>query len=126
MRMLRLSEEQFARIGKARQRAPARPSKMHNQPTTVDGIEFQSKREAVRYGALKLLQSAGEITGLERQVRFAIDVAGLHICDYVADFCYHAVDGTSVVEDVKGMRTPIYRLKRKLMKAVHAIDIVET
>jgi hypothetical protein len=122
--MLRLTEEQYARIGKAR--APAEPSKMHNQPATVDGIEFQSKREAARYSELKLLLHAGEISDLERQVRFAMHVNGIHVCDYIADFVYGKGHGAVVVEDVKGMRTPIYRLKRKLMKAVHDIDIVET
>jgi len=124
MRMLRLSEEQYARLG--RKRTPAKPSKMRNVPTAVDGLEFQSKREANRYGELKLLLHAGEISDLERQVRFKIDVGGIHVCDYIADFVYGKAHGAVVVEDVKGMRTPIYRLKRKLMKAVHAIDIVET
>jgi hypothetical protein len=104
-------------------------NKYRNQPTEVDGIRFASKREANRYGQLKLLQMGGKIRNLQLQVRFRIAVKNQKICDYVADFSYDesSVDGwLPVVEDVKGVRTQIYKLKKKLMLAVHGIQIRET
>ena len=112
-------------------RLPARRSKFGAVKTVVDGITFASKREASRYQELCLLQRAGHIRGLTCQVRYPLDVNGTHIADYVADFCYAEVGDAPVqvrfvVEDCKGMRTPIYRLKKKLMLACHGITIRET
>jgi hypothetical protein len=97
---------------------------------------FASKREAARYDELKLLEKAGEICALQCQVKFPLQVEGKLICTYIADFCYRLKNekfsnneelvGELVVEDVKGVRTPIYRLKAKLMKAVYGIKILET
>ena len=68
--------------------------------------------------------AAGIISDLRLQVPYVITVNGLKICKYVADFVY--IDkGYEVVEDVKGMKTPTYNLKKKLMKAVHGIEIQE-
>ncbi len=92
--------------------------------TTVDNIAFASKAEAHRYRQLKLLLSAGRITDLEMQKRYPIKVNGQAICTYVADFDY-VEGGKKVTEDVKGMRTSVYKIKRKLMMAVHGIDIRE-
>jgi hypothetical protein len=109
--------------------------KYGNTRTVVDGITFPSKREANRYGELRVLEQVGGITDLERQVRFAIEVNGVKVCTYVADFQYReplpdhlGVTGRSelVVEDCKGFRTPEYKLKAKLMRAVHGITIRET
>ena len=94
-------------------------------PTTVDNIRFASKKEAKRYGELKLLQQAGEIAGLEMQPRWDLHVNGTRVAFYKGDFCYIAKGGLFVVEDVKGMRTPMYRLKRKMMLAEHGIEIKE-
>ena len=103
-------------------------SKYRNQPCCVDGIWFVSKKEGARYGQLKLMLAAGTITNLRMQVPYRIDINGQHICTYKADFVYRmsAVDLTDVVEDCKGMRTREYVLKRKLMAAVHGINILES
>jgi hypothetical protein len=101
------------------------PSKYHNVKTVVDGITFHSKKEAARYQELKLLEKAGEITGLELQPRFAIDIKGVHICDYIGDFLY-TENGKPVLEDCKGFKTPSYRLKKKLVKAIWKFDILES
>jgi len=88
---------------------------------------FASKREARRWGELRLMEMAGAIQDLRRQVRYRLDVDGLHVCDYIADFRYISEPGQAeVVEDCKGFRTREYVLKRKLMKAIHGIDILET
>ena len=104
--------------------------KYQNRKTTVDGITFDSAKEARRYGELKLLERAGQITGLEIQPSFRIVVNNCLICTYKADFRYTTdtphVRGLVVVEDVKGMKTPVYRLKKKLMLAIHGVEIFET
>ncbi len=99
--------------------------KYRNVPTTIDGIRFASKKEAHRYSELKLLERAGDILKLELQVPFRLDINDTHICNYIADFVYYDVSGL-VVEDTKGMRTDIYKLKRALMWALKRIEIKET
>ena len=99
-------------------------SKWHNVRTTVDGITFASKREADRYAELKLELLAGEIDDLELQKPFSLDVNGIHVCDYVADFVYKR-DGLQIVEDAKGKATDVFKIKRALMRAVLGIEIVE-
>ena len=98
--------------------------KYHAQITEADGYTFDSKREAARYGELKLLVAAGEITQLEVHPPFPMEVGGLHIANYVADFQY-TEKGRVVVEDVKGVRTPVYKLKKKLMLGIYGIEIKE-
>jgi hypothetical protein len=95
-------------------------SKYRAQPEIVDGIRFASKKEARRYGELKLLLRAGEIHGLELQPRFPLIVNGKKVCVYVADFAYLDNDGNRVVEDVKSKATvtPLYRVKLKLLMAL--------
>ena len=100
-------------------------SKFRNKRTMLDGIAFDSKKEAARYQELKLLERAGEISELKLQPTFSIEVGGHRICKYRADFAYKQ-GGADVVEDVKGIKTPTYRLKAKLLKAVHGITILET
>src|SRR4051812_49216783 len=93
-------------------------------PTEVDGIRFASKREAKRYQDLKLLERAKVIRDLELQPRFKIEVGGLLICTYVADFQYRVcTDNRLVVEDSKGVETAVFKLKRKLLKAVHGVSV---
>ena len=95
--------------------------------TVVDGIKFDSKRESERYKELKLLEKAGEIADLSLQVRFDFVINGVKLGFYKADFSYWDDNNNrSVVEDVKGFKTPVYNLKKKLMKAIHGIDILET
>jgi hypothetical protein len=101
-----------------------RGNKYGAKRTTIDNLTFDSKHEAKRWTELKLLERAGQITDLLRQVKFPIAVNGHPIGLYVADFAY-IEKGQRVVEDSKGVRTDLYRWKRKLVKAVHGVDIVE-
>jgi len=110
----------FRRLG----RIPAR-HKYGAVPTDIDGVRFHSKKEAERYRQLKILLTAGQIRNLELQKKYALVVNGEPIGHYWADFVYEE-GGRLVVEDVKGFRTAEYRLKRKLMHALHGITIVET
>ena len=100
-------------------------SKYRAVKTEVDGIVFDSKAEAQRYKDLKLLQRAGAISGLELQPRFPVFVNGKKVCTYIADFVYF--EGQKrIVEDVKGMKTREYRLKKKLVEATYpGVEIVE-
>lgn len=106
-------------------------SKYHARKTTVDGITFDSKREADRYLVLKGMEDDGAIEDLRRQVRYelmpAFDVDGRHYRPvyYVADFVY-VEDGKEVVEDVKGMITDVYKLKSKLFARQYGMSIKET
>lgn len=106
-----------------------KPNKYHAGPkdtrTDKDGIVYDSKKEMLRGQQLDLLQKAGEISGLRRQVRLRIEVDGQKICDYVADFVYYE-NGKQVTEDVKGFQTPIYRLKKRLVEVALGIEIWET
>lgn len=86
--------------------------------TIVDSIVFASKKEAARYGELKLLAKAGKIRNLELQPKFPLVVNGTKVCTYIGDFSYFE-DNKAVTEDVKGMKTPTYRLKRRLLLAIH-------
>lgn len=116
--------------------------KYHNRKATINGITFDSKKEAHRYQELKLLEKAGEISGLQLQVKYVLipaqyepDTVGNRggikkgklierECSYIADFVYQE-NRETVVEDTKGMRTKDYIIKRKLMLWVHGIRIRE-
>lgn len=93
--------------------------------TTVKGIKFDSKKEASRYLSLLLLQKFGHISDLSLQPKFDLIVNGTKIGFYKADFKYTQY-GKEVIEDVKGMKTPIYNLKKKMIKAIYGFDIFET
>lgn len=106
-------------------------SKYHSRKITKDGMTFDSVKEYRRYCELRLLERAGAITELERQVKFELipsqRIAGKVVeraCAYIADFVYME-NGKKVVEDTKGFRTPDYIIKRKLMLWVHGIRIKE-
>ncbi|MDQ3748026.1 MAG: DUF1064 domain-containing protein [Acidobacteriota bacterium] len=95
--------------------------------TIVDSISFHSRKEAARYRDLRLLELAGKIHSLNLQTAYRLEVNGILICKYLADFVYFDNDLQKwVCEDVKGIRTPIYRIKQKLMRAIHGIEILET
>jgi hypothetical protein len=107
-------------------------SKYRAQPTEVDGIRFHSKAEARRYLELKLLEKAGEVKELELQPKFPLYAPskswGKHelVAIYVADFRYRkGPRGLLVIEDVKGMKTPVYRLKKKWFEAQYGLSITE-
>ena len=90
-------------------------NKYHAIPTVIDGIRFASKSEAKRYGQLKLLQMAGEIRWFTCQVPFQLG-AGVR---YVSDFLIVYTDGRVEVEDVKGIETAMFKVKRKLFEAAY-------
>lgn len=114
----------------------------------VDGIKFDSKKEAKRYKELKMLERAGIIQDLQRQVKYVLvpaqyePTSSVYVkgnnkgkpkkgkliereCAYYADFVYSTKGGELVVEDTKGVKTPEYIIKRKLMLYVHNIKIKE-
>ena len=103
-----------------------RPHKYGATAVVIDGIRFASKKEGKRYGELKLLAKAGEIKHLELQVKYGFHVYGEIMFNYVADFVYFVPEtGKCVIEDVKGIRTPLYRLKKKLIEAQYSFEIME-
>lgn len=99
-----------------------RRRKFGNKHCVIDGLKFHSLKEGARYRELKLLQSAGKIKDLKLQVKFDIKIHCTKVCTYIADFTY-LENGKYIVEDVKGMRTAVFNLKKKLLKAVRGIDI---
>jgi hypothetical protein len=99
-------------------------SKYHATKTKVGDLTFDSKLEARRWNELLMLQRNGAITALQRQVPFEMTVNGHLICTYRADFVYTLTEsGDRIVEDAKGVMTPEFRLKAKLMEAIHGIVI---
>lgn len=119
-------------------------SKYHSKKVVVDGIQFDSKKEAARYRELSLLERAGEITDLQRQVKFKLIPTQREFscevgkngrykkgkivereCSYIADFVYKNKSGLTVVEDTKGVKTKDYIIKRKLMLYLLGIRVKE-
>jgi hypothetical protein len=106
-------------------------SKYRSKKVTINGITYDSKKEANRHNELLLLQRAGRISDLKTQVKFELlpsqridgKVAERSVT-YIADFVYKQ-DGETVVEDTKGFRTTDYILKRKMMLFFHGIRIKE-
>lgn len=103
----------------------ARP-KYGNRKKLVDGIEFDSSREAARYIELALMQKAGIITDLRVHPSYDIVVCGVLVCRMEPDFDYRC-DESTIVEDVKSepTKTAVYRLKKKLLRATHGLHIRE-
>ena len=102
-------------------------NKYRNKKVTFEGMVFDSQKELKRWHELKLLERGKVITDLNRQIPFAIIINGQKICKYLADFTY-IENERFIVEDVKSEYTrklPVYRLKKKLLKAVLEIDIIE-
>ena len=120
-------------------------SKYRSRKVVVDGITFDSKKEAWRYRELHLLEQTGEISNLQMQVKYELIPSQYelrpvtlkngfvkmkkfcveHACSYIADFVYIDTNGDTVVEDTKGFRTNDYIIKRKLMLYRHGIRIRE-
>ena len=122
-------------------------SKYGANKAVVDGITFDSRKEARRYSELKLLERVGEISDLQLQVKFVLipaqrepDTVGKRggvikgklierECSYVADFTYKGKDGLLHVEDVKGYKDGsaynLFKIKRKLMLYIHKIKVEE-
>lgn len=105
----------------------AKRSKYGAKPAIVDGIRFDSQAEAARYSTLIVLQRAGRIHELELQPVFEIHaLSGATVCRYRGDFAYLDVEtGLRVCEDVKGVRTPLYRLKAKFVFEEYGVTIRE-
>lgn len=135
-RQIALANLERARAEAARVQAPAvrsnarvAKSKYGNKPCVIDGRRFASQAEGRRYVQLKHLQETGAISGLTMQPVYRLEAGGILICRYIADFRYLDRNGRLVVEDVKGAKggkpllTPLFRLKRKLLKAFLNIDI---
>lgn len=94
-------------------------SKYNNRKTMIDGITFDSNKEARRYTVLRSLQDGGYIKGLSLQVPFELipKQDGERAVKYIADFVYYDIEKQMhIVEDVKGFKTDVYKLKRKLFK----------
>jgi Protein of unknown function (DUF1064) len=112
---------------------PVRANKYHARKCTVDGIRFDSMREAKRYQELKLLERAGTIRNLLLQPEYPILVTGptgatIQVGRYRADFWYVDVaTGAPVIEDAKcpATRTTAYRLRKRLVEAIHGVTIRE-
>lgn len=101
-------------------------AKYHNKRTTVDGITFDSKKEAQRYSELKILERGGKISQLVLQPRFELQESfkkngkTYRKIEYVADFMYRDNEkNVTIVEDVKGVKTDVYKLKRKMFEKVY-------
>lgn len=109
---------------------PKKKGKYNARGERIDGRWFASAAEAERYQQLRRMEACGRIERLEMQVRYPLVVSGTHIAAYLADFRYAALDERGrtikvVVEDVKGMVTDVYALKRKLLGALYPIHLVE-
>lgn len=117
-------------------------SKYHSRKVTRDGVTYDSVHEYNRFKELQLLERAGKITRLNRQIPYELIPAQYatvidpktgkekrvcveRSCQYVADFTYWE-NGKFVVEDAKGMKTDVYKIKRKLMLSVYGIRIKES
>lgn len=114
------------------------PQKFHARPTIVDGIRFDSTKEARRYSELKMMAAAGLIADLELQPQYPIDIVTAGPGDsrvvrrcgvYTADFRYRdrQAGGEIVIEDTKSgpTKTTAYRLRKRLVEAIHGITIRE-
>lgn len=116
-------------VNKAKGVAPkkgekVKKTKFNNIVNYYDGKKFDSKKECERYKELK----HDGVKDLKCQKKYEIVVNGVKICNYIADFVYTDHKGQTVVEDVKSEHTrklPVYRLKKKLIKACYGIDIKE-
>jgi hypothetical protein len=115
------------RLSTPREKRP----KYGNKKTLIDGIEFDSKREAEYYSTLKIMQRSGLVKEIRHHVSFDLHVNGFLICRYEADFTYlEKIWGSTgvwqpIVVDVKGVKTRTYSIKKKLMRAIHGIEIKE-
>lgn len=123
---MRISESQYRQfIGNY-----TKQNKYHNKKVEYDGIKFDSTKEKNRYIGLKQLEKLGVIQSLQRQVKyelqpsFKLNGKTIRSITYIADFVY-IQDGVEVIEDVKGMRTKEYLLKKKLFEYKYQKEIKE-
>lgn len=126
--MINWSEEEYKELLKTKKKK--KKSKYSAVKTKVNGIKFDSKKEARRYKELKILEKADEIKSLELQPRFLLQekfkYAGKTIrkIEYVADFRYIDEKGNTIVEDVKGMKTEVYKIKKKIFLKIYGENLI--
>lgn len=119
MQFVSMTAKQFREIA-----AGKKENKYHAQKTAVNGVEYDSKWEAERAYQLFAMQRAGQIKNLQRQVKFVLQDGYVNnkgekirpIC-YLADFQYTDNEGRQIVEDTKGVRTEVFKIKKKLFEA---------
>lgn len=108
---------------------PVKQNKYKNKKVAYDGLTFDSQKEWRRYVFLKQLVKENKINSLSTQVPFEIIVNKKNICKYISDFTYYdSISGKLIVEDVKSEMTrklSTYRLKKRLVEAIHGIEIIE-
>lgn len=131
---LRFSEEEYEAFQKRQAVHKTQPKRYRNEPVAVDGEKFASKKQYARWCQLKMLEQAGKVSNLQREVPFEL-APGVTLSGkrkpslrYYADAVYEE-DGVTVVEDTKSditRRDPVYRIKKHLMKSVLGIEIRET
>jgi len=106
-------------------------TKYNNKKVTIDGYKFDSQKEGCRYKFLKKMEEIGNISNLELQTVFELAPSVIingrkkPALKYKADFTY-IQNGNKIIEDVKGVLTAVYKIKRHLMKSIYGIDILET
>jgi hypothetical protein len=119
---MRWSEEEYQEFINKKAPKPRKKSKYRNIKTTVDGIEFDSRKEAEYYCKLKLLKQAGEIKDFGLQPRYELQPTFYkngtthRSITYVADFIIENNDGTTDVVDIKGVETKDFKIKKKLFE----------
>lgn len=133
---MRWTEEQYQEFIKKKKGLPVKPqskrkrkskskSKYNNQKTIVDGIKFDSKKEAEYYCQLKLLKQAGKIKDYKLQPRYELQPAfekngkKYRAITYIADFAIINNDGTTEVVDIKGVETQVFKIKKKLFEYMY-------
>jgi len=133
---MRWTEEQYQEFIKKKKGLPVKPqskrkrkskskSKYNNQKTIVDGIKFDSKKEAEYYCQLKLLKQAGKIKDYRLQPRYELQPAfekngkKYRAITYIADFAIINNDGTTEVVDIKGVETQVFKIKKKLFEYMY-------
>lgn len=125
---MRLNEKQYRELFS--KSLDYKINKYKNKKITIDNITFDSKKESLRYQQLKLLEQAGVISNLELQKKFILqdkfELNGKKYREisYVADFVY-IQDGETVVEDAKGFKTEVYKLKKKMFMYKYKMEIKE-
>ena len=117
---MRLTEEEYAKLVKGPRPAPT-PSKYHAVISEADGIKFRSKKEKKRYLELMILKKVGEVDYFLTQVPFRLPGN----TKYLLDFMVFWNNGKITYEDVKGMRTPMFIMKKKQVEALYPIRIEE-
>lgn len=118
---IRISKADAKKLGFA---IPAH-NKYRNTVTVIDGIRFQSAREAKRYGELKLLQAAGHVRFFTMQVPFRLDGGTIYRADFLVVWQDGGIISAVTVEDAKGFSTPTYRVKRREVEAKYGFSIIE-